>query len=46
MLISQEALLKIALKLEHPWYIMLTDFSAEGATRYGAASFGSKSTAY
>ena len=28
--ISQEALFKIALNLEDPWYITLIDFSAEG----------------
>jgi transposase len=28
--ISQEDLFKIALNLEHPWYITLIDFSAEG----------------
>ena len=30
MSISQEDLFKIALNLEHPWYITLIDFSAEG----------------
>ncbi len=28
--ISQEALFKLALNLEDPWYITLIDFSAEG----------------
>ena len=30
MSISQEALFKIALNLEDPWYIKLIDFSVEG----------------
>ncbi len=30
MSISHEALFKIALNIEHPWYIKLIDFSAEG----------------